>query len=258
MKQLCLYITIKIFLLLFLQLTGTVSCAQEANTVKEKWQTQPDTSLINYSEHWKVKTPGKRKVTFGPFKIIGYESGNAKKLNKERNGNIFRYDRVTNKTKSTALTVLYHDNDSIFINALIRLSDESEGSNIKLLGLNEDKQTHTAKCSEMYIRHAGDTSTWDFIPSLLSPGNRIGFIDYFGKLVNGQDTISIVYAKSLEGLEKVWRGYPTGLFFLKDFRQIAALLYGNDYYVWLTTLPEERIKIAVGSFITAFTSILQN
>jgi len=56
----------------------------------------------------------------------------------------------------------------------------------------------------------------------------------------------------------MWKGYPTGLLFIKDSRQIAALQYERGYYVWLTTLGEEEIKIMLGSFMTAYISAVQN
>jgi hypothetical protein len=249
---------IKFPLLFTFHLALAVSYGQEKQTMVLRKASQPDTSLTNHYEQWRVTTPGKRKVAFGSFKVVQYESGKALKLNKERNGNVFRYDRVLTKVKTANLIVLHNGKDSVFISTRMRLSDENEGSNITLFGGGQNKESHSAKISEMSITPGSDTVTWYFIPSLLTSGNDTAIIYHFGEIIGGYDTISIVYASNFEGLKKVWRGYPAGLFFIKDSRQIGALLYGSDYYVWLSTLCEEKILTISGSFITAYISAVQH
>jgi hypothetical protein len=166
-------------------------------------------------------------------------------------------DYVTEKTRRSTLTVLRDEKDSAVIDMLILLTDAGEGHN-GLFGMGESVETQSAKLNEMRIRVEGDTSAWYFIPSLIAPKIGNPSIDYFGKLVKGEDTISIIYAKGFKNMEKMWKGYPTGLLFIKDSRQIAALQYERGYYVWLTTLGEEEIKIMLGSFMTAYISGVQN
>lgn len=257
MRQPVFYITIKLLLLLLFSIAGTVSFGQEIKEMFAKKEIQPDTSLTNHCEKWKAISTGKRNAAFGPFKIIEADFGKAKKLHKKNAGTIFHYHHITERTRPGSLTVLYNERDTAFINVTILITDETEDDK-GLLKTNETLQTHSAKFTEMFIRTGKDTSVWKFIPSLISPDYGTGTKDYFGKMVKETDTVSIIYAKGFKGMEKTWNGYPTGLLFIKDSRQIAAMQYEKGFIVWLATLCEEEIKIMLGSFIAAYISAVQN
>ena len=81
MKRQALYIIKELLLLSILSLAGTVSFEQNVKEMFAKKEILPDTSLTNNCDQWKVTSSGKRKVAFGPFKIIAADFGKTKKLN---------------------------------------------------------------------------------------------------------------------------------------------------------------------------------
>jgi len=80
MKSKLFHITIKTMLQVALCLTATGSFEQELREMPDRPVIHLNGSFTHFSEWWRVKTLKKRKVEFGPFKIIDYKKVSSKNM----------------------------------------------------------------------------------------------------------------------------------------------------------------------------------
>ena len=242
--------------LFFIMTMSEQSLSQELKEMFANKQLQLDTSLTNNCEKWKTKRSGTTKVFFGPFKIVEATKRSPKTLSRHKgNDALFWNTRSTEKSHSVSLTVFYKNMDSVFVELLYVTTEERHGRSILgevAFGSKDPEEKHSTDCKEMTIKLPGDSSLWLFVPSIIHPDNDTSVTDYFGKLTSVSDTILIKYAKGFEGLNKLWKDYPTGIIFTKENKALGALQFYYDKYVWLTTMADEKTKMVIGAFIAAY------
>ena len=92
-----------------------------------------DSSLKNNSDKWnvKIKLRGNKPstVSFGPVKTLDTDAGRAKKIDREKENDLFWKTITTQKSKEGNMTVAY-ETDTVVLNMLVVAQDLSRNRNV--------------------------------------------------------------------------------------------------------------------------------